>query len=128
MDNIKEESFIEAFEFIFGDFHPTQDDLINIEKKESEIKIDDFMDLIEESNQAFETEALNIEPIYIANVDTFLKKYKTYLFRTKKSMQIVKEQIKYVKYIKQNIKRDIKKFMIEFKRKQRQKQKKKQKK
>ena len=108
---------------MFGDFHPTQEDFINIEKEETKLEINNIMDLVEESIQAFETEALNIEPIYIANVDTFLKKYKTHFFRTKKSMKIVKEQIKYAKHIKKELKCDIKKLMIELKQKQKQEQK-----
>jgi hypothetical protein len=121
MNNNKEEiSFIETFESIFGDFHPSKDDLINIENEDKYMKIDSFMDLIENSVEAFEMEALNIESIYIGNVDTFMKKYKTHFFRTKKSIQIVKEQIKYVKRIKKILKRDMKTLMFEFKRKQRQ--------
>ena len=124
MNKIKEENFTEAFEYIFGDFHPSKDDLISIENignmenmRNIEFKIEDFMDLVEKSVQAFENEALNIETIYIANVDTFMKEYKTRVFRTKKSMKIVKKQIKYVKHIKKNLKIDIKILMAEIKQK-----------
>lgn len=122
MENINEDQFIEAFEHIFGDFNPGKSESTNIRTSENievvQLEIDDFMDLIESSLQAFEKEALNIKPICITNVDTFMEEYKTTLFRTKKSMKIVKEEVKYVKYIKKGLKGYIKVFMDDFNKKQ----------
>ena len=121
MNDINEGKFTEAFEYLFGDFHPTQNDIKSTERIEIvQLKIDDFMDLIDNSVQAFETEALNIEQIYIGNVDTFLNKYKNHFFRTKKSMKIIKKRIKYVKNIKRILKHSAKKLMKAFKEKKKQ--------
>jgi hypothetical protein len=123
MDNIQEDKFMEAFGHIFGDFHPNKGDLVNIKSVAQvgtvQLEIDDFMDLIESSVRAFEEEALNIKPIHIANVDTFMADYKRSFFRTQESMEMVRKEVKYVKRIKKGLKIDIRRLMAEFKQKQR---------
>lgn len=123
MDNMQEDQFMEAFGYIFGDFHPNKGDLLNIKSVGQvgtvQLEIDDFMDLIESSVKAFEKEALNIKPIHIINVDTFMAEYKRSFFRTQESTKMVRKEVRYVKRIKKGLKGDIRRLMIEFNQKQR---------
>lgn len=120
---MQEDKFMEAFEHVFGDFRPSKGDLANIKSigqvSTVQLEIDDFMDLIESSVRAFEKEALNIKPIHITNVDTFMADYKRSFFRTRESMEMVRKEVRYVKRIKKGFKQDIKRLMNEFKQKQR---------
>ena len=69
--------------------------------------IDIYMDLIEESVKSFEYEALNIDNICISNVDSFMKEYKNSFFKTKKSISIIKKEVKRDKRIKKDLQLDI---------------------
>lgn len=117
--------FNKAFESVFGDFQPTKKDMDDIDAGENanilanlkNIKpdIEDYIDLVNDANKAFEKEALNVEPIYIGNVDHFMKDYKQNIFRTKKSMKVIQKKVRVMKGIKEGLKQDIKVLMAEFK-------------
>jgi hypothetical protein len=75
---------------------------------------EDLFDLVDKANKSFEDESLNAEPIHIRNVDNYMQRYKTSVFRTKKSMKIIKKRVTFVKNLKELLKEDLKEIIRDF--------------
>ena len=93
-------TFLQAFECIFGDFQPTEEDYL--------------MFLVDNANVAFENEAVEVKARFVGTSIDLIRQHEQSVFKTEKSMEVIKKRAEILDNIKNILKEPIKELMKKF--------------